>query len=208
MEESATQLLESTGSSRKCGNQLEGPAAATRTGTFGRVELRQNPPAAPFRSRLWVYGAVAAGIALFLLALYLRLQLRRRRIRGRLRPDACSTTSRTAGSSFRVDRRNPFRQRWHQTLYDESRSGARHFEHQRFIRSRCRWFRHHNPSQPRQRFRRKALPMCQRLYLQRNAWRPSFDSLVSFTLSRVLLADLELARSVCVGELRIQTARP
>ncbi len=72
MEESATQLLESTGSSRS-GNQLKAPAAATRTGTFGRVELRQSLPAAPFRSRRWLYGAVAAGIV-FLLSLYLRLQ--------------------------------------------------------------------------------------------------------------------------------------
>jgi HD-like signal output (HDOD) protein len=66
-EESAIQVLESTGTSHS-GNQLNAPAAPTRTGTYGQAE-----PGQSLRQRRWVYGAVAAGIV-FLLALYLRLQ--------------------------------------------------------------------------------------------------------------------------------------
>lgn len=72
VEDSTTQLLQSTRTSRS-GNQLKASAAATRTATFGQPEEVQSTPAAPFRQRRWLYGAVAASVV-FLLALYLRLQ--------------------------------------------------------------------------------------------------------------------------------------
>ena len=71
-EESAIHALQSTGTPRS-GNELKASTAPTRTGTSGQLEQLQSLPAPPFRSRRWLYGAVAAGIV-FLLALYLRLQ--------------------------------------------------------------------------------------------------------------------------------------
>ncbi len=180
MEESATQLLESTGSSRS-GNRRR-PCGCNTNWHFRTCGTAAESPCRSVPLTALALRGGRRRYSVFLLSLYLRLQ-----------PDADESANvyarmpvprRAAAVAPSSPSPEPVSEAVPQTLptkgvpepgLSTSASSVR----EPTISAPGR--------QPRQRFRRKALPMCQRLYLPRSAWRPSFDSLVSFTLSRVLL---------------------